>query len=104
MIHSLTSHRRLLPVAAAVLALASAMPAVQASSHREAPFIATQPKVDGTDFYMFASYEPGRSGYITMLANYLHCRMATPAPTTSRSTRTRCTRSTSTTTATPRKT
>ena len=35
MIHSLTSHRRLLPVAAAVLAFASAMPAVQASSHRE---------------------------------------------------------------------
>ena len=27
-----------------------------ASSHREAPFIATQPSVDGTDFYMFRSY------------------------------------------------
>ena len=71
MIVCLTTHRRLLPVAAAVLALASALPAVQASSHREAPFIATQPKVDGADFYMFASYEPGRAGYITMLANYL---------------------------------
>ena len=71
MIHCLNTHRRLLPVAAAVLALASALPAVQASSHREAPFITTQPKVDGADFYMFASYEPGRSGYITMLANYL---------------------------------
>ena len=61
----------LLPVAAAVLALASLLPAAQASSHREAPFIATQPKVDGTDFYMFASYEPGRTGYVTLLANYL---------------------------------
>ena len=32
-----------------------------ASSHREAPSIAGQPRVDGTDFYMFRSYEPGRS-------------------------------------------
>ena len=29
-----------------------------ASSHREAPSITTMPKVDGTDFYMFNSYEP----------------------------------------------
>lgn len=41
-----------------------------ASSHREAPFIATQPTVDATDFYMFTSYEPNRSGYVTILANY----------------------------------
>jgi hypothetical protein len=26
--------------------------------------------VDGTDFYMFNSYEPGRSGYVTLIANY----------------------------------
>ena len=65
------SLRRLHPVASALLILAAAVPAVQASSHREAPFIASQPKVDGADFYMFASYEPGRAGYITMLANYL---------------------------------
>ena len=62
---------RLLPVAAAVLACAAALPAAQASSHREAPFITTQPKVDGADFYMFSSYEAGRSGYVTVLANYL---------------------------------
>ena len=42
----------------------------QASSHREAPFITTSPKVDGTDFYMFRSYEPGRSDYVTLIANY----------------------------------
>jgi hypothetical protein len=42
-----------------------------ASSHREAPFITKNPKVDGTDFYMFDSYEPGRTGYVTILANYL---------------------------------
>ncbi len=41
-----------------------------ASSHREAPFIAGQPKVDGTDFYMFRSYEPGRQNFVTLLANY----------------------------------
>ena len=29
------------------------------------------PKVDGTDFYMFRSYEPGRAGYVTLIANYL---------------------------------
>ncbi len=43
---------------------------VQASSHREAPFITQHPKVDGTDFYMFRSYEPGREGYVTLIANY----------------------------------
>jgi hypothetical protein len=53
--------------AAALLALAGAG---HASSHREAPFIATQPKVDATDFYLFNSYEPGRSDYVTLLANY----------------------------------
>ena len=41
-----------------------------ASSHREAPFIAGQPKVDGSDFYMFRSYEPGRGNYVTFIANY----------------------------------
>ena len=33
------------------------------------PFIATSPKVDGTDFYMFMSYESGRSDYVTLIAN-----------------------------------
>eukprot|EP00581_Thalassiosira_minuscula_P039949 CAMPEP_0184457586 /NCGR_PEP_ID=MMETSP0740-20130409/30430_1 /TAXON_ID=385413 /ORGANISM="Thalassiosira miniscula, Strain CCMP1093" /LENGTH=63 /DNA_ID=CAMNT_0026830003 /DNA_START=68 /DNA_END=255 /DNA_ORIENTATION=- len=31
-----------------------------ASSHREAPGITEQPKIDATDFYMFKSYEAGR--------------------------------------------
>ncbi|MES2491471.1 MAG: DUF4331 domain-containing protein [Pseudomonadota bacterium] len=44
--------------------------AALASSHREAPFIAGMPKVDGTDFYMFNSYESGRTGFVTLLANY----------------------------------
>ncbi|WP_416758421.1 DUF4331 domain-containing protein [Roseateles sp. So40a] len=42
-----------------------------ASSHREAPFITTVPKADATDFYMFMSYETGRTDYVTLIANYL---------------------------------
>jgi Domain of unknown function (DUF4331) len=63
---------RLLPLAAAATAaLASiALLPAQAASHREAPFITTQPKVDGTDFYLFNSYEPGRGDYVTVIANY----------------------------------
>ena len=53
----------------ATLALLSAA-SVQASSHREAPGISGSPKVDGTDLYAFNSYEPGRSGYVTLIANY----------------------------------
>ena len=67
------AHRaRLLPIVAAVGALygLAGLPA-QASSHREAPAITATPKVDGTDFYMFNSYEPGRSGFVTLVANYL---------------------------------
>jgi hypothetical protein len=41
------------------------------SSHREAPAITGAPKVDSTDFYMFNSYEAGRTGYVTLIANYL---------------------------------
>ena len=54
---------------AAFCAAMGALPA-QASSHREAPSITLSPKVDGTDFYMFRSYENGRSDYVTMIANY----------------------------------
>jgi Domain of unknown function (DUF4331) len=54
-------------VAAALLALAGG---AHASSHREAPFITTSPKVDGTDFYLFRSYESGRADYVTLIANY----------------------------------
>lgn len=43
----------------------------QASSHREAPFLTKAPKVDGTDFYMFRSYAPGREGFVTMIANFI---------------------------------
>lgn len=53
---------------------------VFASSHREAPNITEMPKVDGTDFYMFNSYEPGREGNVTLLANYLPLQDAYGGP------------------------
>ena len=58
--------------AAATGALLWALPVAttMASSHREAPLITEMPKVDGTDWYMFSSYEPGREAYVTMIANY----------------------------------
>lgn len=55
-----------------VVAVASTLAfQANASSHREGPFITSLPKVDGTDFYMFRSYEAGREGYVTLLANYI---------------------------------
>ena len=51
-----------------------------ASSHREAPFITTAPKVDGTDFYMFKSYETGKTDNVTLIANYLPLQDAYGGP------------------------
>ena len=62
---------------AALLALCTA---AGASSHREAPFITTAPKVDATDFYMFRSYETGRGDYVTLIANYLPLQDAYGGP------------------------
>ena len=73
--------QRLLPIVAAVAAVCAtvALPA-QASSHREGPAITNFPKVDGTDFYMFNSYETGRAGYVTLVANYLPLQDAYGGP------------------------
>ena len=65
---------------AALLALAAASAPLAASSHREAPFVTEHPKVDGTDFYMFRSYEAGREGYVTLIANYLPLQDAYGGP------------------------
>jgi len=58
-------------LALSLFAALGAAGSASASSHREAPFITTHPKVDGTDFYMFRSYEAGRSDYVTFIANYI---------------------------------
>lgn len=51
-----------------------------ASSHREAPGITETPKLDGTDFYMFRSYEPGRDQFVTLIANYQPLQAAYGGP------------------------
>ena len=66
-------------VARACLLLVAAGGAI-ASSHREAPFITTSPEVDGTDFYMFNSYEAGKAGNVTLIANYLPLQDAYGGP------------------------
>ena len=62
---------RAVALALSACALAVTATSAQASSHREAPFIAMQPALDATDFYMFRSYESGRSGYVTLIADYI---------------------------------
>ncbi len=62
------------------LALLAALALPAPSSHREAPFVTETPKVDATDFYMFNSYEPGRDGYVTLIANYLPLQAAYGGP------------------------
>ena len=71
-------------VACALSLLAST---VMASSHREAPFITTVPKVDAADFYLFNSYEGvagngsgGKSAFVTLIANYLPLQDAYGGP------------------------
>src|SRR6185503_11506915 len=54
--------------------------ALHASSHREAPLVTETPKLDGTDFYMFNSYEPGRENFVTFVANYIPLQDAYGGP------------------------
>jgi hypothetical protein len=63
-----------------VAALCTTSLAAFASSHREAPLVAGMPRVDGTDFYMFRSYEGGRDGFVTMIANYMPLQDAYGGP------------------------
>ena len=60
-----------LAITAIAFAVSSAVSSsAYASSHREAPFITENPTVDATDFYAFRSYEAGRAGFVTLIANY----------------------------------
>ncbi|MEO8241432.1 MAG: DUF4331 domain-containing protein [bacterium] len=59
-------------VAVALAGTVAMVPQISSgSSHREAPGIAGMPRVDGTDFYMFRSYEKGREDFVTFIANYI---------------------------------
>lgn len=42
-----------------------------ASSHAEAPLISMDRYADNTDVYAFRSYETGRSGFVTLIANFV---------------------------------
>ncbi len=70
---------KLTPIAVALTGALVVTSAV-ASSHREAPNITRMPTVDSTDFYMFNSYESGREGYVTMIANYIPLQDAYGGP------------------------
>jgi uncharacterized protein DUF4331 len=73
---------RKIPILAALVVGAIAVgqpPVASASSHREAPFVTKNPKTDGTDLYMFNSYDPNRvtacaagatGCYVTFIADY----------------------------------
>jgi hypothetical protein len=76
----MTLSRKSAALAVIPLAIAALASTAFASSHREAPFITTAPKVDGTDFYMFMSYEAGRTDYVTVIANYQPLQAAYGGP------------------------
>lgn len=63
--------RSALALSAIPAASLAALTLAPLSSHREAPYVTEHPKVDATDFYMFRSYEPGRDGFVTLVANYI---------------------------------
>ncbi len=63
--------RRSIQLLAGAAFIAAAGITAFGSSHREAPGITGRPKLDGTDFYAFRSYEPGRDGFVTLIANYI---------------------------------
>ncbi|MEZ5424764.1 MAG: DUF4331 domain-containing protein [Pyrinomonadaceae bacterium] len=57
-------------VFALCVGLAAPFPAL-ASSHAEAPLISMDRFADNTDTYAFRSVEPGRDGFVTLIANYI---------------------------------
>ena len=63
-------HSGILSVSTGLALLVAGVQPAWASSHREAPNVTKMPKVDNTDVYAFRSYEPGRAGYVTLIANF----------------------------------
>lgn len=57
----------------------SALPSL-ASSHREAPLLAFDPGADNTDVYAFRSIEPGREGFVTLIANFIPFQVPSGGP------------------------
>lgn len=65
-------------VAAIVCVAVIGLTSVDASSHREAPFIAGDPEADATDLYAFVS--PDNPETVTMLANYVPLQQPAGGP------------------------
>jgi hypothetical protein len=57
----------------------TAIPAI-ASSHAEAPLISMDRFADNTDTYAFRSVEPGREGFVTLIANYIPLQEPSAGP------------------------
>ncbi|MEO7658302.1 MAG: DUF4331 domain-containing protein, partial [Pyrinomonadaceae bacterium] len=57
----------------------SGLPAL-ASSHAEAPLISMDRYADNTDTYAFRSVEAGRSGFVTLIANYIPLQEPSAGP------------------------
>ncbi|MCD9185885.1 MAG: DUF4331 domain-containing protein [Pyrinomonadaceae bacterium] len=57
-------------VGLSLIASMSSIPAL-ASSHAEAPLISMDRFADNTDTYAFRSVEPGREGFVTLIANWI---------------------------------
>lgn len=51
-----------------------------ASSHAEAPLISMDRFADNTDTYAFRSVEPGREGFVTLIANYIPLQEPSAGP------------------------
>jgi hypothetical protein len=63
-----------------VLLCNGVQPTVRASSHREAPLLVSDPLADNTDTYAFRSYEPGREGFVTLIANFIPFEVPSGGP------------------------
>lgn len=63
--------RTLRGAAAAALSIGMILTPAMASSHAEAPLISMDRFADNTDTYAFRSVEPGREGFVTLIANYV---------------------------------
>lgn len=62
------------------LILTIGSPFILASSHGEAPLISMDRYADNTDTYAFRSVEEGRSGFVTLMANFIPLQEPTAGP------------------------
>ena len=56
------------------------IPSVFAASHAEAPMISMDRFADNTDTYAFRSVEPGREGFVTLIANFIPLQEPSSGP------------------------